>query len=97
MDINVLITLTYVVSALNIETGWSVALMPIAILWKLQMPRKIKVAVIFVRGLGVFSSVATIVRLRHSSAYTASVDYLGKEYLIITSVTAPAWTLLLVT
>ncbi|KAI1849691.1 hypothetical protein JX265_008028 [Neoarthrinium moseri] len=76
MDINVLITLTYVVSALNIATDWSVALLPIAILWKLQMARKVKIAVGFVMGLGVFSSVATIVRWQYSSAYTAPVDYL---------------------
>ncbi|KAF7541436.1 hypothetical protein G7054_g643 [Neopestalotiopsis clavispora] len=83
MDVGVLITLTYVVSGLNIATDWSVALLPIGILWKLQMPRKVKIAVSFVLGLGVFSSVATIVRLQYSSAYTATTDYLvGLGHLI---------------
>lgn len=83
MDVNVLITLTYVVSGLNIATDWSVSLLPIAILWRLQMPVKMKIAVSFVLGLGVFSSVATIVRLQYSSAYTATTDYLvGLGHLI---------------
>lgn len=80
---SVLITLTYVVSGLNIATDWSVALLPVAILWKLQMPVKMKIAITFVLGLGVFSSVATIVRLQYSKAYTATEDYLGKTRLLL--------------
>jgi hypothetical protein len=45
--------LTYVVSVANILTDWSVALIPIFILWNLQMAKKLKKMAALVMGVGV--------------------------------------------
>lgn len=49
---SIIITLTYVVSAVNIFTDWSVAVLPIFILWKIQMRRKLKYLTAGILGIG---------------------------------------------
>lgn len=77
-DQRMLITFTYVVSFFHIATDWLVATIPVAILWNLQMRRTVKLALVVILGLGVFSSVATIIRIKYSAAYEAKSDYFGK-------------------
>ncbi|KAK8106884.1 uncharacterized protein PG998_008897 [Apiospora kogelbergensis] len=67
-DQRMLITFTYVVSFFHIATDWLVATIPVAILWNLQMRRTVKLALVVILGLGVFSSVATIIRIKYSAA-----------------------------
>ena len=52
MDVGVLITLTYVVSGLNIATDWFCALLPIPLLWNVQLNRNAKLSVGVILGLG---------------------------------------------
>jgi hypothetical protein len=52
-DQEIIIRLTYVVSVANILTDWSVALIPISILWNLQMAKKWKKMAALVMGVGV--------------------------------------------
>lgn len=53
IDQSIIIALTYVVSAVNIATDWSVAIIPIFILWNIQMRRTLKRMIGLVLGLGV--------------------------------------------
>lgn len=53
LDQSIIVTLTYVVSAVNILTDWSVAIMPAFILWNVQMKRKLKLMTGMILGLGV--------------------------------------------
>lgn len=57
--------LSYLVAAISILTDWTFALLPILLLWNVQMKSGIKVSVIFLLSLGIFASVAPIVRLRY--------------------------------
>ena len=50
---NIIIVLTYVVSAVNIATDWSVAIIPIFILWNVQMRSTLKRMVWLVMAVGV--------------------------------------------
>lgn len=50
---NIIVVLTYVVSGVNIATDWSVAILPVFILWNVQMRATLKRMVGFVLGLGV--------------------------------------------
>jgi len=76
LDQSIIITLTYVVSSVNIATDWSVAIIPIFILWNIQMRRKLKLITGSILGIGVLASCATIIRMPYSGAYSAKVDQL---------------------
>ena len=53
IDQNIIIVLTYVVSAVNIVTDWTVAILPAFILWNLQMRATLKRMAGLVMGVGV--------------------------------------------
>ncbi|KAF4997112.1 hypothetical protein FDECE_12189 [Fusarium decemcellulare] len=55
IDQNIIIVLTYVVSGMNIATDWSVSIIPIFILWNIQMRKTLKRMVALVMGVGVLS------------------------------------------
>lgn len=57
--------LSYLVAAVSILTDWTFALLPMLLLWNVQLKPGIKVSVILLLSLGVFASVAPIVRLRY--------------------------------
>lgn len=57
--------LSYLVAAVSILTDWTFALLPIFLLWNVQMKTRIKVSVIALLSLGIFASVAPIVRLKY--------------------------------
>ncbi|KAF4963470.1 hypothetical protein FSARC_8519 [Fusarium sarcochroum] len=76
IDQNIIVVLTYVVSGMNIVTDWSVAIMPVFILRNIQMRKTLKRMAILVMGVGVLASVATIIRLPYSSAYSNPKDQL---------------------
>ncbi|KAI0018203.1 hypothetical protein F4780DRAFT_752443 [Xylariomycetidae sp. FL0641] len=56
-------TVSYIVSAVQMATDWTCSIIPCFIVAHLQMPPRKKVAVVFVLGLGILASIATIVRM----------------------------------
>ncbi|KAH7030043.1 hypothetical protein B0J12DRAFT_682530 [Macrophomina phaseolina] len=50
-------------SALSVVVDWSVALLPIPLLWHIRMRWRVKGAVMGILGLGIFASCATLVRI----------------------------------
>ncbi|KPM36433.1 hypothetical protein AK830_g10134 [Neonectria ditissima] len=76
IDQSIIIALTYAVSAVNIVTDWSVAIIPVFILWNLQMRKTLKKMVALVLGLGVLASIATIIRMPYSSVYSHTTNLL---------------------
>ncbi|SCO75947.1 related to integral membrane protein PTH11 [Fusarium oxysporum] len=76
MDQGILSVLTYVVSGINIVVDWSVAILPVIILWNVQMHRTLKIMANVVMGIGALASVATIIRLPYSPAYSQPSDQL---------------------
>ncbi|KAH8820254.1 hypothetical protein F5884DRAFT_849523 [Xylogone sp. PMI_703] len=67
---DIIIDLTYAVSAVNIVTDWSVAIIPIFILRNVQMRATLKRLTRLVLGVGALASVATIIRMPYSTAYS---------------------------
>ncbi|KAL6412321.1 hypothetical protein AUP68_04706 [Ilyonectria robusta] len=76
IDQSIIIALTYAVSAVNIVTDWSVAIIPVFILWNLQMRKTLKKMVALVLGLGVLASIATIIRMPYTSVYSNTTNLL---------------------
>ncbi|KAK8084685.1 hypothetical protein PG997_005956 [Apiospora hydei] len=57
--------LSFLVAAVSITTDWIFAMLPFALIWKLQMGARVKASVIGLLGLGIFASIAPIVRLKY--------------------------------
>ncbi|KXJ93465.1 hypothetical protein Micbo1qcDRAFT_183207 [Microdochium bolleyi] len=57
--------LSFLVAAVSITTDWIFAVLPFALLYKLQMATRVKASVIGLLGLGFFASIAPIVRLKY--------------------------------
>ncbi|TEY71109.1 hypothetical protein BOTCAL_0101g00010 [Botryotinia calthae] len=75
-SINAILILSYCFSATNIITDWSTAIIPAFIIWNLKLSPKIKVAISILLGMGMFASVATVVRVKYFPNYAKSIDYL---------------------
>ncbi|KAH9909998.1 hypothetical protein F4778DRAFT_28646 [Xylariomycetidae sp. FL2044] len=75
-------------SGINIFVDWVVALLPILLLWRIQMPLRQKVTVMAVLSLGIFASTATLVRLTTLANLANADDYLfGLASVSVWSVT----------
>ncbi|KAL2174105.1 uncharacterized protein P884DRAFT_294683 [Thermothelomyces heterothallicus CBS 202.75] len=70
----VILNVSYFVSAANIFTDVSTSLVPIFLLRHTRMPTKLKLLTMGVLSLGIFASVATVIRIAYTWAYTATVD-----------------------
>ncbi|KAI1493357.1 hypothetical protein F5X96DRAFT_622182 [Biscogniauxia mediterranea] len=76
IPIVVSVAITFVISAFNIITDVTTALLPFLMLKRAQMARRKKLTVIAILSLGVLASIATIARLPFGTAYFATKDYL---------------------
>lgn len=56
----IIITLTYVVSVINIINDFSVAIIPVFMLWNVQMRRKLKILTTMILGLGILYVIGTL-------------------------------------
>ena len=72
------VTLGNVYSAINIAVDWIVALLPIHLLWGVQMPWRQKLTVMMILSLGIVASTATLIRLGTLSKLADPQDYLCK-------------------
>src|SRR6185436_12217839 len=61
-------------SAFNIVTDIWILYLPIRTLWSIHRPRREKVAIVLIFGMGTFSCVASIVRLHTIYRYTLSTQ-----------------------
>ncbi|KJZ68982.1 hypothetical protein HIM_11623 [Hirsutella minnesotensis 3608] len=52
-------------SVLNIVSDWVYALLPVPMVWNIKMTKQAKITVIFLLGLGIFASIATVVRFKY--------------------------------
>ncbi|EUC46767.1 hypothetical protein COCMIDRAFT_25245 [Bipolaris oryzae ATCC 44560] len=57
--------LSYAVAAVSISTDWIFATLPIFLLWDVQLDWRVKGGVMGMLGLGIFASIAPIVRLKY--------------------------------
>ncbi|KAI0485080.1 hypothetical protein GGR56DRAFT_669574 [Xylariaceae sp. FL0804] len=68
--------LGYLVSASSVVTDWACAVLPVVILWRTQMPARMKVSTGLVLGLGAIASISTIIRLPYLRFYSEPDNYL---------------------
>ncbi|KAI0420124.1 hypothetical protein F5X98DRAFT_36384 [Xylaria grammica] len=82
------VSAAYALSALTILSDWLYALLPIPMIWQVKMSAQAKWSVIAVLSLGVFASIATLIRLKFLADLTDVDDILfaGTDAMIWTLV-----------
>ncbi|KAH7033150.1 uncharacterized protein B0I36DRAFT_383072 [Microdochium trichocladiopsis] len=78
----------YALSVMTILSDWLFALLPIPMVWSVKMSLQAKVTVMAVLGVGVFASIATLVRLKFLS------DLTDLEDILFAGTDAMVWTLI---
>ncbi|KUJ14592.1 uncharacterized protein LY89DRAFT_752697 [Mollisia scopiformis] len=78
----------YSISVMTILTDWLYALLPIPMIWSVQMSIQAKATVAFILLLGIFASIATLIRLKYI------VDLTNVSDVLYTGTTAMVWTLI---
>ncbi|KAL1310501.1 hypothetical protein AAFC00_000787 [Neodothiora populina] len=66
----------YATTAINIATDWFCAVLPVPLLWSVQLNRNAKVSVACLLSLGVLASLSACIRLNYTINLTESNDYL---------------------
>ncbi|KAL6229154.1 hypothetical protein BDW75DRAFT_225540 [Aspergillus navahoensis] len=66
----------YACTAVNITTDWVTAIMPIPLLWNVQLNQRSKMAVIGLMSLGILASLSACVRLKYTVNLTNTDNYL---------------------
>ncbi|KAK7745157.1 hypothetical protein SLS62_009870 [Diatrype stigma] len=78
----------YALSVMNILSDWLYALLPIPMIWNVKMTTEAKVTVSMVLGLGIFASIATLVRLKFLA------DLMNTSDILHNGTDAMVWTLI---
>ncbi|KAI9158710.1 hypothetical protein HJFPF1_06708 [Paramyrothecium foliicola] len=78
----------YAISIMTILSDWLYALMPIPMVWRVNMTMQAKITVVVILGLGVFASVATLVRIRFLT------DLENTDDILFAGTDAMVWTLI---
>ncbi|KAI3325038.1 hypothetical protein HD806DRAFT_463794 [Xylariaceae sp. AK1471] len=88
VPVDEIVSAAYALSALAILSDWLYALIPIPMIWQAKMTAQAKWSVIAVLSLGVFASVATLIRLKFLADITDVSDILhaGTDAMIWTLV-----------
>lgn len=55
--------LSFLVAAVSISTDWIFAVLPIFLLWNVQIDKRVKLSVVGLLSLGIFASIAPLIRL----------------------------------
>ncbi|KAM3509948.1 hypothetical protein MY10362_000291 [Beauveria mimosiformis] len=71
-----IINAAYAISVLTVVSDWLYALLPIPMLWNVKMTKQAKVTVVLILGLGIFASIATLIRVKFLAALTETDDLL---------------------
>ncbi|KAM5342621.1 hypothetical protein ACJ41O_013587 [Fusarium nematophilum] len=83
-----IVSAAYAISVMTIVSDWLYALLPIPMLWTVKMTKQAKATVIVILGLGIFASIATLVRLRFLADLTDTED------ILFAGTDAMVWTLI---
>ncbi|KAI8966161.1 hypothetical protein F5Y11DRAFT_214906 [Daldinia sp. FL1419] len=83
-----IVNAAYALSVMSVLSDWLYALLPVPMLWSVKMTTQAKMTVIMVLGLGVFASIATLVRLKFLADLTDMADILhaGTDAMVWTLV-----------
>ncbi|KAG8159070.1 hypothetical protein KVR01_010731 [Diaporthe batatas] len=81
------VSAAYALSVMTIVTDWLFALLPIPMIWHVNMSPQAKATVFVILGLGVFASIATLIRLKFLADLTDTSD------ILFAGTDAMVWTL----
>ncbi|KAF6815821.1 integral membrane family protein [Colletotrichum sojae] len=78
----------YSISAMTIVSDWLYALLPIPMIWNVKMTMQAKATVIVILGLGIFASIATLIRLKFLADLSDLSDilFMGTDAMVWTLV-----------
>ncbi|KAK7403418.1 hypothetical protein QQX98_010831 [Neonectria punicea] len=76
LDAKVVSNAFYGYSAISCWTDWTFSILPIFLVWNLQMNRRVKVSVVLILAAGAIASSATIVRFPYLHSLTDIDDFL---------------------
>ncbi|OAQ98252.1 hypothetical protein LLEC1_00773 [Akanthomyces lecanii] len=71
-----IVNAAYAISVLTVVSDWFYALLPIPMLWSVKMTRQAKVTVVLILGLGIFASIATLIRVKFLAGVSDTEDLL---------------------
>ncbi|KAM0180783.1 hypothetical protein ACHAPF_002076 [Botrytis cinerea] len=78
LEPRIIANFAYAISAETIFFDWLFALLPIPMLWDIKMSLRLKFSIMFILGLGIVASIATIIRLKYLVAFLNVTDSLCK-------------------
>ncbi|KXH55048.1 integral membrane family protein [Colletotrichum salicis] len=78
----------YAISVMTILSDWLYALLPIPMIWSVKMTKQAKATVIVILGLGIFASIATLIRLKFLADLSDLNDilFMGTDAMVWTLV-----------
>ncbi|KAB5586200.1 hypothetical protein GE09DRAFT_1210775 [Coniochaeta sp. 2T2.1] len=76
IDPVITVNATYAYSAITCAVDWTLGLLPISLVWDLQMTPRTKLSVAAILALGAIASTATIVRIPYVKGLSNSADFL---------------------
>ncbi|KAG5997598.1 hypothetical protein E4U43_002605 [Claviceps pusilla] len=75
-SVDEILTVAYALSVMTVLTDWFFALIPIFMLWGVKMTTQAKVTVFMILSLGIFASIATLIRLKFLTEIQLTDDIL---------------------
>ncbi|KAL4802433.1 hypothetical protein BDV18DRAFT_163837 [Aspergillus unguis] len=81
LSTHVLLIIAYVYSSLTIACDFTLGIMPVCLIWRLQMNARTKLALVGILSLGAIASVGVVVRLPYLHNYS-DPDFLHSTYQI---------------
>ncbi|KFA67561.1 hypothetical protein S40285_04265 [Stachybotrys chlorohalonatus IBT 40285] len=88
VTVDQIVAAAYAISVMTILSDWLYALLPIPMLWNVKMTAQTKATVIAILGLGIFASIATLVRL----AFLADLE--DTDDILFAGTDAMVWTII---
>ncbi|KAH8794944.1 hypothetical protein BGZ57DRAFT_329909 [Hyaloscypha finlandica] len=76
IDPTITVNATYAYSAISCAADWTLGLLPISLVWNLQMNPRTKVSVAAILALGAIASTATIIRIPYVKDLSNQEDFL---------------------
>ncbi|KAI1337478.1 hypothetical protein F5Y15DRAFT_155406 [Xylariaceae sp. FL0016] len=71
-----IVNAAYALSVMTILSDWLYALLPIPMIWQVKMTSQAKLTVVLILGMGIFASIATLIRLKFLADLTDIADIL---------------------
>ncbi|KXJ92992.1 hypothetical protein Micbo1qcDRAFT_232643 [Microdochium bolleyi] len=88
VSVDQVVSAAYALSVMTILSDWLFALLPIPMVWNVKMSVQAKMTVMAILGVGIFASVATLVRLKYLADLTEVDD------ILYAGTNAMVWTLI---